>query len=237
MKVRLFEIFTSVEGEGILYGTKTLFVRLAGCPFTCFYCDTKESLPLDSGTEYSIEDANKLIDSNLKKQTYKVNFTGGDPLIQHEAVALLAKHIQEKKIPTYLESSCFDADRFDHVLPFIDIVKIEFKTKDSDFVDVKHYDKMIGHTMKCLQSSVKSKKTTYIKVVVSSKTQPNEFAKLVKEIFDIVSKDDLDGFIIQPTYGISEPSLDLLLELYDLVYPHYIDVKVVPQLHKFIGAP
>lgn len=237
MKVRLFEIFTSVEGEGILYGTKTLFVRLAGCPFTCFYCDTKESLPLDSGTEYSIEDANKLIDSNLKNQTYKVNFTGGDPLIQHEAVALLAKHIQEKKIPTYLESSCFDVDRFDHVLPFFDIVKIEFKTKDSDFVDAKHYDKFIGHTMKCLQSSVKSKKTTYIKVVVSSKTQPNEFTKLVKEIFDIVSKDDLDGFIIQPTYGISEPSLDLLLELYDLVYPYFIDVKVVPQLHKFIGAP
>jgi 7-carboxy-7-deazaguanine synthase len=237
LKVRLFEIFTSVEGEGILYGTKTLFVRLAGCPFTCFYCDTKESLPLDSGTEYSIEDANKLIDSNLKKQTYKVNFTGGDPLIQHEAVALLAKHIQEKKIPTYLESSCFDVDRFNHVLPFFDIVKIEFKTKDSDFIDAKHYDKFIGHTMKCLQSSVKSKKTTYIKIVVSSKTQPNEFIKLVKEIFDIVSKDDLDGFIIQPTYGISEPSLDLLLELYDLVYPYFIDVKVVPQLHKFIGAP
>ena len=61
MKVRLFEIFTSVEGEGILYGTKTLFVRLAGCPFTCFYCDTKESLPLDSGTEYTIEAANELI--------------------------------------------------------------------------------------------------------------------------------------------------------------------------------
>lgn len=237
MKVRLFEIFTSVEGEGILYGTKTLFVRLAGCPFTCFYCDTKESLPLDSGTEYSIADANQLIDSNLKNQTYKVNFTGGDPLIQHEAVALLAKHIQEKKIPTYLESSCFDIDKFNHVLPFFDIVKIEFKTKDSDFVDSKHYEKLIGHTMKCLDSSVKSKKTTYIKIVVSSKIQPNEFAKLVKEIFNIVSKDDIDGFIIQPTYGISEPSLDLLLELYDFVYPYYIDVKVVPQLHKFIGAP
>jgi len=237
LKVRLFEIFTSVEGEGILYGTKTLFVRLAGCPFTCFYCDTKESLPADSGTEYSIDDATKLIDSNLKNQTYKVNFTGGDPLIQHEAVALLAKHIQDKKIPTYLESSCFDIDRFDHVLPFIDIVKIEFKTKDSEFVDSKHYEKLIGHTMKCLESSIKSRKTTYIKIVVSSKTQPDEFNDLVKDIFNIVSKDNIDGFIIQPTYGISEPSLDLLLELYDLVYPHYIDVKVVPQLHKFIGAP
>ncbi|MCE2505166.1 MAG: 7-carboxy-7-deazaguanine synthase QueE [Nitrosopumilaceae archaeon] len=237
MKVRLFEIFTSVEGEGILYGTKTLFVRLAGCPFTCFYCDTKESLPLDSGTEYSIEEANQLIDSNLKNQTYKVNFTGGDPLIQHQAVALLAKHIQDKKIPTYLESSCFDVDRFNHVLPYIDIVKIEFKTKDSDFVGSQHYDKLIGHTMKCLKSSVNAKKTTYIKVVVSSKTKPDDFKELVNQIFDIVLKDDIDGFIIQPTYGVAEPSLDLLLSLYDIVFPHYVDVKVVPQLHKFIGAP
>jgi organic radical activating enzyme len=237
LKVRLFEIFTSVEGEGILYGTKTLFVRLAGCPFTCFYCDTKESLPLDSGTEYTIEEANQLIDSNLKNQTYKVNFTGGDPLIQHEAVALLAKHIQDKKIPTYLESSCFNINRFNHVLPFIDIVKIEFKTKDSDFVDSKHYEKLIGHTMKCLESSVKAKKTTYIKIVVSSKTQLDEFKELTNQIFEVISKDTINGFVIQPTYGISEPSLDLLLDLYDIVYPYYINVKVVPQLHKFIGAP
>lgn len=237
MKVRLFEIFTSIEGEGILFGTKTLFVRLAGCPFTCFYCDTKESLPLNSGIEYSIKDANQLIDSNLEKHTYKVNFTGGDPLMQHEAVAQLAKHIQEKKIPTYLESSCFDIDRFNHVLPFIDIAKIEFKTIDSDFVDSKHYEKLINHTLQCLQSSVNSKKTTYIKIVISSKTTPNDFQQLSNQIFDKISKDDIDGFIIQPTYGISEPPLDLLLELYDIVYPNYHDVKVVPQLHKFIGAP
>ena len=50
MKVRLTEIFTSIEGEGIFCGTKTLFVRLAGCPYGCFYCDTQDSLPLDSGT-------------------------------------------------------------------------------------------------------------------------------------------------------------------------------------------
>jgi len=84
---------------------------------------------------------------------------------------------------------------------------------------------------------VKANKTTYIKIVVSAKTQLNEFKKLAKEIFTTVSKDDIDGFIIQPTYGISEPSLDLLLNLYDIVYPYYMDVKVVPQLHKLIGAP
>ena len=237
MKVRLFEIFTSLEGEGILYGTKTLFVRLAGCPFTCFYCDTKESLPLDSGNEYDIEDACNLIDSNLKNQTYKVNFTGGDPLIQHEAVAELAKHVKTKNISTYLESSCFDHARFRHVLPFIDIVKIEFKTKDSEFVDEKHYQRLIENAMNCLQSSVSTKKITYIKIVVSSKTKLEDFSDLVKKIFNIISGNQINGFIIQPTYGISEPSLELLLNLYDIVYPHYKEVKVIPQLHKFIGAP
>jgi len=237
LKVRLFEIFTSVVGEGILYGTKTLFVRLAGCPFDCFYCDTKESLPLDSGTEYDIKEASRLIESNLKKQTYKVNFTGGDPLIQHEAVAELAKFVQSKKIPTYLESSCFDVDRFNHVLPFMDIVKIEFKTKDSEFVDSKHYERLIESALNCLKSSILAKKITYIKIVVSSKTEINEFTNLVKNIFNSNSKNQIDGFIIQPTYGIAEPSLELLLSLYDIVYPYYNDVKVVPQLHKFIGAP
>ena len=237
MKVRLFEIFTSVEGEGILYGTKTLFVRLAGCPFTCFYCDTKESLPLDSGTEYDLDEACNLIDSNLKNQTYKVNFTGGDPLVQYQAVAELAKHVQSKKIPTYLESSCFDSKKFDYILPFIDIVKIEFKTKDSEFVDSKHYEKLIANTMDCLKSSVSSKKITYIKIVVSTKTNLNDFSNLVTSIFNSISKNQIEGFVIQPTYGIAEPSLDLLLKMYDIVYPFYNEVKVVPQLHKFIGAP
>jgi len=237
LKVRLFEIFTSIEGEGILFGTKTLFVRLAGCPFTCFYCDTKESLPLDSGNEYSIEEAYKLIDSNLKDKTFKVNFTGGDPLIQHNAVAKLAEHVQSKKIPTYLESSCFDSNRFCIVLPFIDIVKIEFKTRDSDFVDSQHYETLIENAIKCLELSISSKKTTYIKIVVSAKTKLKDFKFLIDKIFNTISKEEINGFIIQPTFGIEEPSLDLLMELYDIVYPVYIDVKVVPQLHKLIGAP
>ena len=64
-----------------------------------------------------------------------------------------------------------------------------------------------------------------------------DFKKVVDDIFNIISKENIDGFVIQPTYGISEPSLNLLLNLYDVVFPYYIDVKVVPQLHKFIGAP
>lgn len=237
MKVRIYEIFTSVEGEGILYGTKTLFVRLAGCPFSCFYCDTVDALPLDSGREFSIEDACNLIEEKLENKTYKVNFTGGDPLIQYESVALLAKHIQSLKIPTYLESACFDSNKFNHVLPFIDLVKIEFKTEDSKFTDEKHYPNYIKNVLECLRLSLSAKKTTFIKIVVSSKTTLDSFKKLLDSIFTVVSKKDLAGFIIQPTYGISEPSLENLLKFYDLVYPYYQEVRIIPQLQKIIGAP
>ena len=236
MKTRLFEIFTSVEGEGILYGTKTLFVRFAGCPYSCFYCDTLDALPLDSGKEYSLDEACVLIDKNLQKNTYKVNFTGGEPLIQHEAVYELAKYVKSKGIPTYLESACFDSKKFSYVLPSIDLIKIEFKTHDSEFIDSKHYPNLIKNTLECLQASITANKTTYIKIVVSSKTKLNSFTELTEKIFKNISKGDIAGFVIQPTTSISEPSLERLMEFYDIVYPHYEQVRIVPQLHKIINA-
>jgi 7-carboxy-7-deazaguanine synthase len=237
LKVRLFEIFTSLEGEGILYGTKTLFVRLAGCPFKCFYCDTKDSLPMDSGKEYTIDEACKLIENNLEKNTYKVNFTGGDPLVQSEAVSEMAKFVKTKKIPTYLESSCYDSNRFSQVLPYVDYIKIEFKTPESEFVDPKHYSKLLENELQCLTLAVNSKKITYIKVVINSKTELEPFKKLLEKIFTSISQSKIAGFIIQPTYGIAEPSLKQLLSFYDAVYPYYNEARIIPQLHKFIGAP
>ncbi len=235
--VRIFEIFTSVEGEGILYGTKTLFVRLAGCPFRCFYCDTLDALPMDSGKEYSFEHACRLIEENLQENTYKVNFTGGEPLVQAESVMQMAKFVQSKKIPTYLESSCYDAEKFSLVLPYIDFIKIEFKTPESEFVDEKHYPTLLENAIKCLHIAVAKKKTTYIKVVINSKTKLEPFRKLLEKIFVTTSKSQIAGFIIQPSYGIAEPGLDNLLNFYDAVYPYYQEVRIVPQLQKIIGAP
>ena len=237
MNARIFEIFTSIEGEGILYGTKTLFVRFAGCPYSCFYCDTLDALPLDSGKEYSITEACNLIDSNLQDNTFKVNFTGGEPLIQHEAVSELAKHVKARGLPTYLEAACFDSKKFLYVLPSIDFVKIEFKTIESEFIDEKHYPELLRNTLECLQAAVEAKKTTYIKIVVSSKTEPESFKEILEQIFKIISKENISGFIIQPTTSLSEPTLEQLLEFYDLVYPYYDEVRVVPQLHKVISAP
>jgi len=192
---------------------------------------------MDSGQEYTIEEVYKLIEKNLEKNTYKVNFTGGDPLVQSEAVVEMAKFVQAKNIPTYIESSCYDSQKFSQVLPHINYIKIEFKTPDSEFVDPKHYSKLLENELQCLNHAVNSQKTTYIKVVISSKTQLEPFKSLLEKIFGAISKTQIAGFIIQPSYGIAEPSLKQLFSFYDTVYPYYNEVRIVPQLHKFIGAP
>ncbi len=192
---------------------------------------------MDSGIEYSIEEVCKLIEENLQKNTYKVNFTGGDPLVQSDAVVEMAKFLKTKQISTYLESSCYDSKRFSQVLPYFDYIKIEFKTPESEFVDPKHYSKLLENELQCLELATASKKITYIKIVINSKTQLEPFIKLLERIFANISKSKIGGFIIQPSYGIAEPSLKQLLSFYDAVHPYYKEVRIIPQLHKFIGAP
>ena len=117
-----------------------------------------------------------------------------------------------------------------------DLIKIEFKTHDSEFVDSKHYPNLIKNTLECLQAAIAANKTTYIKIVVSSKTKSSSFTELVDKIFKNISKGDISGFVIQPTTSISEPSLEKLMEFYDIVYTHYEEVRIVPQLQKIINA-
>ena len=233
---KLSEIFTSIEGEGILFGTKTMFVRLAGCPFRCHWCDTLYALPMDSGSDYSVEEVKEIISKTLQPNTYKINFTGGEPLVQYEAVIELAKFVRQKGLRAYLESACYDAVRFAKVLPYMDICKVELKLRDSKIVNEKQYCNLLKNELECLRQAVSSCKTTYIKVVVTNSSNLKEFKEIVREVFRIAKPSELAGFIIQPSYRIDEPTLDVLFGFYDAVYPMYDQVRVVPQLHKIIGA-
>jgi 7-carboxy-7-deazaguanine synthase len=233
---KLSEIFTSIEGEGILFGTKTMFVRLAGCPFRCHWCDTPYALPMDSGSDYSVEEVKEIISKSLQPNTYKINFTGGEPLVQYEAVIELAKFVRQKGLRAYLESACYDAVRFAKVLPYMDICKVELKLRDSKIVNEKQYRNLLKNELESLRQAVTNSKTTYIKVVVTNSSNLKEFKEIVREVFRIAKPSELAGFIIQPSYRIDEPTLDVLFGFYDAVYPMYDQVRVVPQLHKIIGA-
>ena len=78
------EIFYSIQGEAKNSGKPTVFIRTAGCPFRCSYCDT----------EYAFTEGKKLKISEIisKVKSYKTNYvtvTGGEPLAQKNIVYLL----------------------------------------------------------------------------------------------------------------------------------------------------
>ena len=236
-RARVSEIFTSIEGEGIFVGKKTLFIRFSGCHLKCRWCDTKYALPLDSGTEYQIDEIEDLIIRELQPFTYKVNFTGGEPLLQTDAVIKLADFIKKQtNLKTYIESSCFDSELFSKVLPYIDICKIEFKTDDSKVVENEVYDSLLLNEIKCLELAVESNKTTYIKIVVTNSTNLESFKNLVYNISKKIKPSDILGFIIQPSHGVDQPTVNKLLDTYDIVQPMFPEVRIIPQLHKEIGA-
>jgi organic radical activating enzyme len=236
-RARVSEIFTSIEGEGIFVGKKTLFIRFSGCHLKCRWCDTKYALPLDSGTDYQIDEIKDLIIKELQPFTYKVNFTGGEPLLQTEAVIELAHFVKKQtNVKTYLESSCFDSELFSKVLPYIDICKIEFKTDDSKVVEDEEYDNLILNEIKCLELAVESNKATYIKIVVTNSTNLESFKNLVYNISEKIKPSDILGLIIQPSFGIDQPTVNKLLDTYDIVQPMFPEVRIIPQLHKEIGA-
>lgn len=236
-RARVSEIFTSIEGEGIFVGKKTLFIRFSGCHLKCRWCDTKYALPLDSGTDYQIDEIKDLIIKELQPFTYKVNFTGGEPLLQTEAVIELADFVKKQtNVKTYMESSCFDSELFSKVLPYIDICKIEFKTDDSKVVEDEEYDNLISNEIKCLELAVESNKATYIKIVVTNSTNLESFKNLVYNISKKIKPSDILGFIIQPSFGIDQPTVNKLLDTYDIVQPMFPEVRIIPQVHKEIGA-
>jgi len=84
--MRISEIFYSLQGEGRLAGTPGVFIRLAGCPLRCRWCDTGYAWDASAGTDYSIERITKTIG---KWNCSHIVITGGEPMINLQLPELL----------------------------------------------------------------------------------------------------------------------------------------------------
>jgi len=97
--MRISEIFHSLQGEGVLIGTPTVFVRTCGCNLECIWCDTKYARE-EEGTEMS---PSEVVERVRGFDTPYVCLTGGEPLLQKdmfELVELLLKNSLHVTIET-----------------------------------------------------------------------------------------------------------------------------------------
>ena len=86
--MRIAELFYSVQGEGMLVGMPSIFVRTSGCNLRCGFCDTPYTSWNPEGRNQSVED----ILQQIKQYDCKyVVLTGGEPMIAPEIELLCAK--------------------------------------------------------------------------------------------------------------------------------------------------
>lgn len=94
--MRIAEIYQSLQGEGFLTGTPSVFVRTSGCNLRCRYCDTPFASWNPEGDDLSVDEVTAQIEE--LDHNYVV-LTGGEPMLFSELVPLcdmlrrLGKHI------------------------------------------------------------------------------------------------------------------------------------------------
>jgi 7-carboxy-7-deazaguanine synthase len=84
-RLKIAEIFFSIQGEAQFSGLPTVFVRLTGCPLRCQYCDTAYAF---TGGHWQTID--EILAEVAGHQTPYICVTGGEPLAQPRCLSLLA---------------------------------------------------------------------------------------------------------------------------------------------------
>jgi len=85
--VRIAEIYRSVQGEGFLTGTESVFVRTSGCNLRCWFCDTPYTSWSPEGDDLAVSE---VLERAASFDCRHVVVTGGEPMIHGELVPLAA---------------------------------------------------------------------------------------------------------------------------------------------------
>lgn len=99
--INISEIFYSIQGEGLLAGRPGVFIRLAGCPLRCKYCDTEYARDLSAAAKMSIDEIMKKL---TKYAPTHAVITGGEPMISPHIV-LLCQTIKKNNIHITIETA------------------------------------------------------------------------------------------------------------------------------------
>jgi 7-carboxy-7-deazaguanine synthase len=98
-RLRITEIFYSLQGEADTVGWPTVFIRLTGCPLRCHYCDT--TYAYEGGEWLSLAD---IMAATAAYGARDVTVTGGEPLAQKACLVLL-RQLRDAGYRVSLETS------------------------------------------------------------------------------------------------------------------------------------
>lgn len=222
MNVHLSEIFVSYQGEGLFAGAKNLFIRFADCNLRCSYCDEKQKKSRNFPFSSVLDFVKKTL--RMDKSIRIISLTGGEPLLYVDFLEFLTKSINNEYL-ILLETNSTLVENLKKVITKIDIISADIKLPQ-----------YCGYNFFELHREflkISSKKIVYVKVVFDDDLIIKDFEKAV-DIVSSVSKKI--PFFIQPESKsfITKKYFDLVDRLYRLASKKLLDVRFLPQIHRYL---
>lgn len=210
LTLKVNEIFYSIQGEGTYALHPCIFIRLTGCHLRCVWCDTTYSFH-----EGQIQSIDSIIGQIAAWPSSLVEITGGEPLLQRNAYALMHKlHGIGKKVLLETSGSLL----IDKVPDFVHIV-LDIKAPASGESRANKYENL-----------TLLKPTDDLKIVLADR-HDFDFAENLVQKFEL-QKRLQRPVILQPVFGKLEPA-----ELGEWIKETPIPFRLGMQLHKYIYEP
>lgn len=226
MNAKILEIFRSVQGEGKYVGAPQVFVRFLECNMRCVWCDTPVSIRKgrQGSKELSLEEALTQVNV-LYEDAHSVSITGGEPLLQKDFLKSFchALHREGKKI--YLDTNGTLPGVLREIIKDIDIIAMDIKLPSS--TQQKAFWAQHKKFLKIAQ-----RKEVFVKAVVSLNTKRQEAFKAAKLVAAV---DPEILFILQPNYrDMKKGIMAKCVGCQKLCAKILKDVRIIPQVHKFM---
>lgn len=222
MKGKISEVFESIQGEGIYFGERQIFVRFFGCNLECKFCDTKAERFMEYEPQELLAEI-KLYPNSI----HSISFTGGEPLAQKDFLREFLILIRREGYKSYLETNGTLSDELIQVVDLLDIVAMDIKLPSSSGMG-DLWDKHRRFL------EIASQKEVFVKTIICLKTEENDLRKMLALVKEINNSAVL---VLQPNSHEESTELsDKLSSFKEICRKEQISVCVIPQLHKVIGV-
>lgn len=230
MKTHINEVFSSIQGEGVLLGRRQIFIRFSGCNLNCNYCDTPQSRDPFFGKEISADELFKKITKLMTPDFHSISLTGGEPLLHADFIKyFLEKHYLE----AHIETNGSKPKELVKILDLIKYASVDIKLPEHDAVS--SWSDLFSNELKSINLLIAEGINTYCKIVVYPSTKVDTVGFIASKIVEYINNPSKLVLVIQPVSPlINWRKHSHKLFKFSEKSGEYLDVLIIPQIHKLL---
>ncbi len=256
LTANLVEIFSSIQGEGPFAGLSTLFVRFGGCDLRCAWCDSPHTWqPAERARIEEVRGAgpSRVLENPLPldeivkaadllevAEHRHVSLTGGEPLLQPDAAAVVAEALRARGPRVLLETHGLHADALARVIAHVDVVSMDWKLGSDvrrEGVSTRAPRESFHELHERFLATARRAPSVVVKLVITRASEDEE----LREAWERIARTHREACVVlqpvTPMGSVRErvPS-ERILALARAAERVLPNLRVMPQLHPAMGV-